>query len=193
MRINFIGLLFLLVSHSAFSAAKIEQWQTSQGSPVLFVEATGLPMVDIQVVFDAGSARDGKQQGIASLTSALLDAGAGEWNADEIAQRFESIGAQFGAGASIDTASVSLRTLTEPKLLNKALQTMQVILSQPNFNKNDFQREKNRTLAGLKHREESPGAIASIEFFKSLYEDHPYAHPTGGNIESVSGFSEEDI
>ncbi len=193
MRNNFIGLLFLLVSHSAFSAAKIEQWQTAQGSSVLFVEATGLPMVDIQVVFDAGSARDGKQQGIAALTSALLDTGAGEWNADEIALRFESIGAQFGAGASIDTASISLRSLTEPKLLNKALQTMQVILSQPNFNKNDFQREKNRTLAGLKHREESPGAIASIEFFKSLYKDHPYAHPTGGDIESVSGFTEEDI
>ncbi len=193
MRINFIGLLFLLVSHSALSAAKIENWQTSQGSPVFFVEATGLPMVDIQVVFDAGSARDGTQKGIAALTSALLDTGAGEWNADEIAQRFESIGAQFGAGASIDTASVSLRSLTKPTLLNKALQTMQVILSQPSFNKNDFQREKSRTLAGLKHREESPGAIASIEFFKSLYKDHPYAHPTGGNIESVSSFSEEDI
>lgn len=193
MRINFIGLLFLFFSHSAFSAAKIDQWQTSQGSPVFYIEATGLPMVDIQVLFDAGSARDDDQQGIAALTSALLDTGAGEWNADEIAQRFESVGAQFGTGVSRDTASVSLRSLTEPKLLNKALKTMQTILSQPTFNKNDFQRERSRTLAGLKHREESPGALASIEFFKTLYKEHPYAHPTGGIIETVSGFSAEDI
>lgn len=193
MRINFISLLFLLFSHTAFSAAKIEQWQTSQGSPVFYIEATGLPMVDIQVVFDAGSARDDDHKGIAALTSALLDTGAGKWNADEIAQRFESVGAQFGTGVSRDTASVSLRSLTKPKLLNKALQTMQTILSQPTFNKNDFQREKSRTLAGLKHREESPGALASIEFFKTLYKDHPYAHPSSGYIESVSNFSAENI
>ncbi|MCK5831573.1 MAG: insulinase family protein [Methylococcales bacterium] len=193
MRINFIGLLFLLFSQSSFSAAKIEQWKTSQGTPVFYIEATGLPMVDIQVVFDAGSARDDHQKGIAALTSLLLDTGAGAWNADEIAQRFESVGAQFGTSVSRDNASVSLRSLTDPKLLNKALLTMQTILSQPTFNKNDFQREKNRTLAGLKHREESPGAIASIEFFKAIYKNHPYAHPTEGNIETVSGFSEDDI
>ncbi len=193
MRISLLSIFFILMSQSVYSAAKIEHWQTSQGSAVFFVETKGLPMVDIQVVFDAGSARDGNQHGIAALTSALLDTGAGNWNADEIAQRFESVGAQFGSGASRDMASVSLRSLTEEKLLNKALQTMQVILSNPRFNETDFQREKSRTLAGLKHREESPGALARIEFFKSLYKDHPYAHPTSGSIETVSGFSAENL
>lgn len=193
MRTSFIGLLLLLFSHSSYSAAKIEQWQTSQGSPVLYVETKGLPMVDIQVVFDAGSARDGQQHGIAGLTSALLDTGAGEWNADEIAQRLESVGALLGTDVSRDTASVSIRSLTDPKLLNKALQTMQAILSQPTFNENDFQREKSRALANLKHQEESPAQIASIDFFKTLYKEHPYAHPTEGNIETLAGISAEDI
>lgn len=193
MRISFISLLLMLVSHSVFSAAKIEHWKTTQGSPVFFVQTKGLPMVDIQVVFDAGSARDKSQQGIASLTSTLLDTGAGEWSADEIAQRFESVGAQFGAGTARDMTSVSLRSLTQEKLLNKALQTMQAILSKPAFNEADFQREKSRTLAALKHREESPGALAQIEFFKVLYKDHPYAHPTSGIIETVSAFSVSDL
>lgn len=193
MRNNLIAILFLLFTHSAFSAAKIEQWQTSQGSPVFFIEATGLPMVDIQVIFDAGSARDGDKKGISALTSALLDTGAGKWNADEIAQRFESVGAQFDADVSRDNASVSLRSLTEPELLDKAIRTMQKILSEPTFNKNDFQRDKNRTLAGLKHREESPGDIASIEFFNTLYKDHPYAHPSSGYIKTVSDLSVNDI
>ena len=193
MHVRFIVLFFLLFSHTAYSAAKIEHWQTSQGSQVFYVETKGLPMVDIQVAFDAGSARDGYQQGIAALTSALLDTGAGEWNADDIAQRFESVGAQFGSGASRDMAWLSLRSLTEEKLLNKALQTMQVILSKPLFNEADFQREKNRTLAGLKHREESPGALANMAFFKALYKDHPYAHPSAGIVETVSGFTANDL
>ncbi len=193
MRISFISLFLILVSQAVFSAAKIEHWQTSQGSPVFFVATKGLPMVDIQVVFDAGSARDSYQHGIASLTSALLDTGAGEWSADEIAQRFESVGAQFSAGVSKDMAWVSLRSLTEERLLNKALQTMQTILTNPAFNENDFKREKSRTLAGLKHREESPGALARIELFKTLYKDHPYAHPSSGVVETVTGFGVDDL
>jgi len=193
MRISFISLFFLLFSQLAFSAANIQSWQTSQGSDVFFVETKGLPMVDVRVIFDAGSARDGFQHGISALTSALLDTGAGNWSADDIAQRFESVGAQFGAGVSRDMAWVSVRSLTEEKLLNKALKTVGVILNTPAFNETDFQREKSRTLAGLKHREESPGALAGIEFFKTLYKDHPYAHASSGNVETVSGFSANDL
>ena len=100
----------------------------------------------------------------------------------EIAQRFESVGAQFGSSISNDMASVSLRTLTDKPLFDKALETMQVILARPSFNEADFQREKNRTLAGLKQQEESPAELASIAFYKALYGDHPYGHPTSGVI-----------
>ena len=193
MRSSILGLLFLLVSQSVFSAAKIEKLTTSQGIPVFYVETKGLPMVDIQVVFDAGSARDGTQYGIAAFTSAMLDTGAGNWDANQIAQRFESVGAQFGAGVSRDNAWLSLRSLTEKKLLNKALETMQSIISKPKFKQADFQREKSRNLAGLKHREESPAAIAEIKFFKALYQDHPYAHPSAGFIETISTFSTKDL
>ncbi len=102
MRYSLFGLLFLFLSQGAWSAAKIEHWESSQGTRIYYVQTTGLPMVDIRVVFDAGSARDGKQYGISSLTSGLLDTGAGKWNADTIAQRFESVGAQFNTGISRD-------------------------------------------------------------------------------------------
>ena len=193
MRSVLFGLIILTFSSVTWSAAKIENWQTPQGSRVYYVHTEDLPMVDIQVVFDAGSARDGASEGLSSLTTALLDTGAGAWNADEIAQRFESVGAQFGAGSSIDMASLSLRTLTDPPLFDKALETMQVILTKPAFKETDFEREKNRTLAGLKQQEESPAELASIAFYKALYEDHPYAHPTSGNINTVSGFKVDDL
>lgn len=192
MRVSVIALFFLL-NLPAHSAVKIDHWLTSKGASVFHVQTKGLPMVDIRVVFDAGSARDRHQQGVASLTSALLDTGAGEWGADEIAERFESVGAQFGSGVSKDMAWISLRSLTETKLLTKALQTMQVILTKPVFAEIDFQREKKRTLAGLKHRQESPGKIASIAFFNTLYKDHPYSHPSSGYIETVKGLSVDDL
>ncbi|WKJ90138.1 pitrilysin family protein [Methylomonas montana] len=193
MRFNLIGLALLLLSQTVWSAAKIENWQTPQGSRIYYVRTAGLPMVDVRVVFDAGSARDEAQFGVAALTSALLDSGAGNLNADDIAQRFESVGAQYSAGVSEDMAWLAVRTLTEKALFDKALATFETVLTQPAFNEADFQREKARTLAGLKHREESPGELAGIAFNKALYGDHPYAHPEAGIVETVAGFSAADL
>jgi len=192
--LSFISIAWLGAFCSpAQAAAKIEHWQTPQGSRVYYVHTEGLPMVDIQVAFDAGSARDGSQFGLSSLTSAMLDTGAGQWNADQIAQRFESVGAQFSSNISNDMASASLRTLTDKPLFDKALETMQVILTSPSFNEADFQREKNRTLAGLKQQEESPAELAHIAFYKAIYGDHPYGHPTPGTIPTVSGLQVADL
>ena len=172
---------------------KIAHWETSKGSRVYFVKAEGLPMADIQVVFNAGSANEGQQFGLASLTAGLLDTGAGQWNADQIAQRFESIGAQFGVSSSIDLATLSLRTLTEKPLFDKAIESLHVILTQPTFKEADFKREQSRTLAGLKQQEESPSALASIAFYKALFGNHPYAHSESGDIKTVSTFKPKDV
>jgi zinc protease len=171
----------------------IQTWNSANGARVYFVPTEGLPLVDIRVVFDAGSARDGAQFGLATLTSGLLDAGAGDWNADAIAQRLEGVGARLGTGASRDSAFVSLRSLTSPKLLESALETMKAILSKPTFSATDFEREKNNLLVALKQREESPADLAGIAFFQTLYGDHPYAHPKEGTIDTVQKLAREDL
>ena len=193
MRINCLFLLLLSFSSTLWATAKIEFWQNDRGNRIYYVHSQNLPLVDIRISFDAGSARDGKKHGLSALTAAMLDTGAGDWNADKIAQRFESVGAQFGAGASIDMASVSLRTLTEKPLFDKAVTTLKTILAQPAFNDKDFQREKKRTLAALKHRQESPGAVASLAFYKALYNDHPYAYPSLGYLKTVENLNTDDI
>ena len=190
---RYFAVVLVVFSSSSFAAAKIENWQTQKGSRVYFVQTDALQMVDIQVIFDAGSARDGEKFGLSSFTTNLLDSGAGKWNAEEIAQRFESVGANFGTASSIDNASVTLRTLTDKPLFDKAIDTMRVILGNPTFAKNDFTREKNRTLAGLKQREESPGDLANITFYKAIYGEHPYAHPNLGILQTVEKFTEKDV
>jgi zinc protease len=193
MNFKLIGFILLIFSQLCFATAKIEHWQTSQGSRVYFVQADTLPMADIQVVFDAGSARDGQQFGLAALTSGLLDTGAGQWNADQIALRFESVGANFGTGVSSDTVTLSLRSLTDPVLFDKALETMHVILTKPLFKRADFLREKNRTLAAINQREESPAETASLAFSDKLYGTHPYAHPDSGVMATVKNIKVSDL
>lgn len=165
----------------------IEHWTTQNGARVYYVKAPQIPMVDIRIVFDAGAARDDKAPGLAIMTNGLLAEGAGDLNADEIAERFESIGAQFGNGAYRDMATLSLRTLSEKKVFDKAVATLAKILLQPNFPKDALERERSRLLTSLKQQEQSPDAITGKAFYKAIYKGHPYSHMPDGTASGVKG------
>jgi zinc protease len=186
-------LLVLFIAAPAFASPDIQHWTTPRGGRVYFVATQGLPLVDVRLVFDAGSARDGAKFGLAALTSNLLDTGAGNWDADAIAQRLENVGAALSSGASRDSAFVALRSLTHPEKLSVALETAKEVLAHPRFDQKDFDREKNRTLLGIKQRGEDPGDLAEIAFMKAIYGDHPYGHPPEGDKETVEPLTRDDL
>lgn len=68
-------LLGHMIPSAAWAGPVIETWETTKGTRVLFVSAPDLPMLDVRLVFDAGSARDGKRAGLASLTAGMLTQG----------------------------------------------------------------------------------------------------------------------
>lgn len=176
---------------------EIEEWKTRNDVRVLYVFAPELPMVDVQVIFDAGSVRDGNKPGIANLTSGMLSHGARlgnkKLNMDEISERFDSIGARFGSGASKDNASVSLRTLNDEKWFKKAVDTMQAVINAPTFDQKELTRVRKQLLISFEGRKQSPDTIASEIFNKGLYQDHPYAMPGIGTEESVKKLSRKDL
>lgn len=187
-------LLTLFWSALAMSAPKIETWTTEGGAKVLFLKTPGLPMVDVEVAFAAGSAWDGGKAGLAALTAAMLEkGGAGKWSADEIAQRLEEVGTHLSTGASRDMAWLTFRTLTRKEALSTTLETVAALLSSPRFEARDLEREKARWLLMLKRREESPSSLAETLFYKTLYGDHPYALPVEGEIETVQKLTREDL
>lgn len=171
----------------------IKSWRTANGAKVVFVQADELPMLDIQVVFDAGSARDTDLPGLASFTNQMLNKGAGEWNTNQLAERMDSIGASFGSSAARDMAELSLRCLTDEAILNKALATFQAILQQPRFPAQELDRERKQLLIGLKNQEQSPSDIADKLFYRNLYGRHPYATPVIGTRESINKFDRDRV
>ena len=185
--------LLLLLSQPLLAGPKIQSWQTANGARVLFVAAPDLPMVDIRVVFDAGSARDGERPGLARLTNVLLTEGAGNWNADQIAERMESVGADLESGSLRDMAWLSLRTLNTERPFNTSVETLTAVLSQPTFPADALERDRQAMLAGLRQEEQSPGALARKRFMRELYGDHPYAIHSGGDQKSLEAISANEI
>jgi len=173
---------------------RIQHWTLENGTRVYFVEAHDLPMVQLRLVFDAAASRDpAGKAGLAVMTSRLLAEGAGQLNADEIARRFERVGAEFSSDAGRDMAIVDLRSLTEPALLNPALDLLALILREPSFPGRAFERERARTLIGLQRDESNPGAIVQKNFYRALYGSHPYASDPSGVPASLKTLTREDL
>jgi zinc protease len=183
----------LLFSPPLSAGPQIDSWTTDNGARVLFVAAPDLPMVDIRVVFDAGSARDGGKAGLARLTNAMLTEGAGEWSADQIAERMESVGAGLDSGSLRDMSWVSVRSLTEDRALEVSVETLEAILSRPTFGGDALERIRQMMLAALRQGEQSPGRVANKRFMRELYGDHPYAIHSGGSAESLQAMSRNDL
>jgi zinc protease len=189
-------IFLILFSFMSFVTATptIEQWQTDNGARVYFVQATELPMIDIKIVFDAGSARDPQNKnGLAMLTNSLLNEGAGGLSADKIAEQFDNVGAQFSNSIDKDTANIGLRSLTDAKLLEPALTLFTTVLTQPDFQPTDFERVRQQMLVALKYEDQSPESIAENTFYQTLYGTHPYAIDAQGTKEAVAALKVEEV
>ena len=189
------GLILLLILFVAPVLANpdIQSWSTKNGARVLFVAAPEIPMLDVRVVFDAGSARSEDQPGLSTLTNAMLSEGAGDWSADQIAERLESVGASLSTGALRDMAWVGIRSLTEQKALDVALGTQAAMIAQPRFAGDDLERLRKAMLVSLSQDEQSPGSVASKAFYRQLFGDHPYAIDSDGTKASVEKLNQQDL
>ncbi len=182
-----------LLSGSLLAGPVIQTWQTANGAKVLYVPAPEIPMVDVRVVFDAGSARDGGNLGVTSLTNTLLTEGAGDWSANEISERLENVGSSLNTGSLRDMAWASVRSLTEQNALNTTLDTLAAVLAQPRFNTEDLERERQATLASLLQDEQSPGTTGKKRLYHLVYGDHPYAPDSEGTTASVKALTRKEI
>lgn len=192
--IRFVGVTLLcFTSLLAQATPKIQHWVTSNGARVYFVPAPELPMIDLQVVFDAGAAKDGDMPGLALLTNGMLAEGAAKLNSDQIAEKFASLGARFGNSAHRDMAEVSVRSLTDKAKLDAALDLFAKILSHPDFPAKVLERERKRLLISLEQRKQSPDQLGDLAFYKALYPDHPYATDPSGEVDSVKAIQVRDL
>ena len=189
---RFLALVLLLATPLTHAAVKIEHWVAPSGARVYFVETRTLPIIDVQVDFAAGAARDPVDRaGLAQLTRGLMDLGAGDMDESAIAERLADLGARLGGGADTDRASVSLRTLADADKRAAAFEIMRQVIAEPRFPDEVFERERARTLAALREALTRPETIASRAFWSGLYGTHPYgSQPTA---ESLSAISVEDL
>ena len=174
---------FSLCCATAWAALPIQHWTQPSGARVWLVESHVLPMVDVQVDFDAGARRDpAEKAGLASVTAGMTSKGvrasgsAPALDENQLSEAWADLGAGFGAGATTDRMSFSLRTLTDPKLLPKAVELAARQLGEPAFPDTIWVRERQRMSASLREANTRPATVAGKAYVQAVYSGHPYGY-----------------
>ncbi|HEX9450547.1 MAG TPA: pitrilysin family protein [Burkholderiales bacterium] len=189
-----LALACMVAASAADATLPIQQWRTTSGARVLFVETHDLPMLDLAVDFPAGASRDNADtSGTASLTLGLMRSGAAALGEDEISERLASIGAEMSGRFDMDRAGYGLRTLSSARERDEALGLLAAVLQKPTFPQKIFEREQQRTLAGLREGETRPEVLADREFRRLLYGGHPYSQRGSGEAETVAKIRREGL
>ncbi|HSV33900.1 MAG TPA: pitrilysin family protein [Ramlibacter sp.] len=190
-----------LVWGQAWAALPIQHWTQPNGAKVYLVESPSIPMVDVRIEFDAGGRREpADQAGLAGVTASMTSRGIGpakEGSApgaypfaldeNQLSEAWADLGAGFGGSAGSDRMSFSLRSLTYPDILPKAVELAARQLGDPAFPADIWQRERQRYAASIREANTRPATLASRAYASKVYGGHPYGHDvTEATLERIS-------
>lgn len=188
----------LLAPCLCIAAIPIQHWTQPGGARVYLVESPAIAMLDVQIDFDAGSRRDPvSRSGLAQATSMLLAKGvaaagrAPALDENALGGAWADLGADFNVSANSDRMSFSLRTLTEPDLLDQAVALAARQIGEPSFPEAIWLRDRQKWAAGIKESYTRPGNVIGRAYSKAVYGSHPYGFET--SEETLSRIGVADI
>jgi zinc protease len=191
MRLLF-ALCIALFAPLAQATLPIQHWQTARGAQVYLLENRALPMLDVSIQFRAGHAwEDKRPAGTASLTAHLFSAGTADLSEQQISDRLADSGAQLSPTVDDDLAGFNLRTLSSADELASSATLLAALLATPQFPETILERERARTISGLKEAETKPETLAERAFSAAVFGTHPYARDA--DVASVTSITRDDL
>jgi len=179
---------------AAFAGAfvQVQEVTSPGGIKAWLVRDDKLPLVAMRFAFRGGVEQDPEdKQGLAELTMALLDQGAGPYDAEAFQQRLADRSISLKFSAERDVLKGSLKTLREGR--DEAFRLLRLALVEPRFVPEAFARAKKQQLTAMKLEMGSAGWQARRALFAEIFKGHPYAMRHYGTLKTLQGLMREDV
>ena len=166
-----------------------EKFELNNGLTVLVVENHKLPRVRIQLQLDNPPILEAEKAGVSSLTGSLLGNGSKTISKDDFNEEIDFLGATVFFGSQSAFAS------SLSKYFPRILELMADAAINPNFTQEEFDKEKEKLLTGLKAEEKDVSAIASrVQNVLAYGKNHPRGEfTTEETVNNVSLFDVEEF
>jgi predicted Zn-dependent peptidase len=158
---------------------EIQSIPMPNGLTVAVTPQPGSPLLTLQVVILAGegdSPRDLPYT--ATLAARMIDRGTKELSADDMENMVESIGGDLAVTVSMDYTVLTLQVLAE--YLDRALDTLRLIILEPEFRDLEFASVRRTLFYELQDRKKNPEFVGHRHFLRILFENNPYQTATWG-------------
>ncbi|NLB14288.1 MAG: insulinase family protein, partial [Gammaproteobacteria bacterium] len=173
----------------------LQRAKLKNGIEVVLAERHEIPVVQVSMEFAGGYTADvGRKLGTASFAMAMMDESAAGMDALALADRAQLLGANIGAGASLDGSNVYLSALKDK--LAPSLDLLADVVLRPDFAEKEIQRVRQTWLAGIRQEKTRPNGVANRLLPPLMYgAGHPYAIPFSGtgDEESISALTRDDL
>ena len=165
----------------------------SNGLPVWLIEAHAVPLVQVNLLIKAGAGDDPAGKfGIASLTAAMLDEGAGSRTALQISDEADFLGANLTTTSSFDASAVRLNVPVSR--LKNALALMADVARRPTFPADELNRVRQERLTSLLQAKDDPASVAPLAFARTVFgASHRYGTAAMGSESTIKAFSVADL
>ena len=179
-----MGATGLFASHIGAGGDSDPALDAGQRRQVYLVESPAIPMVDVQIDFDAGSRRDpAAQAGLASVTAGMLAKAcrrAGRPSRAGRKRAGRSLGrpgrARLAPAPAADRMSFSLRSLTDPDLLDKAVALAARQIGRAGLSRGRLAARARAPAGRAQGGQHPPGHLAGRAFAQAVYGSHPYGY-----------------
>jgi len=176
----------------AFSVPAIQKFTLPNGLPVYLLEKHQVPLVQINLLVQAGTAMDpAGKSGLANMTAAMMMEGAGARTTLVLADAIDYLGARITSTAGQHAMAVRLHTPVAR--LDSALALFADIALRPTFPAPELARKTKERLTALLQWRDEARMLSVVMFNRTLFgEHHPYGVPVIGNEATLRGFTRED-
>ncbi|ACJ31400.1 Insulinase-like:Peptidase M16 [Shewanella piezotolerans WP3] len=171
------------VDTGSFSVPAYQQLTLDNGLTIYLMPQTEVPLITVNATVRAGAVND-TTSGVAQVTAASLMLGAAGKTKLEIEQEVDFLGASLSSGAGKEGSYLSANFMA--KDADVMLPLIQSVLLSPDFDAAEFDKLRQREIAGLGQSKESPRAVISRYYDKLIFADHPYGNATSGNSKSLA-------
>ena len=168
------------------SLEKPEEFELKNGLKILVVENHKLPRVSFNIAFDRDPVLEGEKAGVTALLGAMLANGTTTISKDDFNEEIDFLGARLNFGFGGGSAG----SIT--KYSNRMLELLADAAMNPLLTEEEFQKEKEKLIEGIKSDAKSVDAIAGRVGGALAYGTQ---HPYGEFIteESVEAVTLEDV
>ena len=146
-----------------------QEFVLKNGLHVLVVENHKLPRASANLNIDLPPVFEGELAGVNALLSSMLGKGSKAIGKDDFDEEVDFLGARINIGAS------SAFAFSLSRYFPRALELMADAALNPNFLQDEFEKEKEKLIEGIKSNENSvPAAARRVENLITYGKNHPY-------------------